>query len=607
MENTAWHIPKRSNLLQAIGSLFIIKLLNLDGKKWVTTGTAKTYNQALGTWGLTTSGDSLSNTARETLEAYLKFMGLIYLDLNKVVHITPAGHELIKEFSTFKKPASNMTLNQSEKVYNFNYSKTIKSQLIKLVISNPTLPERNISKEFCLNPFIETLRYLIDKDNGFLTREEITMFVFFQKTPLEFEKTKKNILNFRKLSNIDKIKKIKEFSETYIGNKIYGESSATVKYWENIVKSTGLFQEDKIGFYLEGSKLKEAIKIVENYEYPSSEVFDNEILWWEYYGNNLVSRLPRKLDFTLPKLKDNKLILVYEPINDKFLPYFEQKLKTEGDTLIRLTVFPDVEYEIIIKILIDEKGNTTTHNFKESFSYSKNEFTKEFINNVEVKNSSLTSVNFIEELKAMIDSNSVSSEYLKAISQSLILQGVVKNKQEANNYIQPRMSVIKGGRFERLFYELLKKKEKEKVIDKVTDWRGRESNGISFPSPAGLGSETDIEFIVDSFHFGLELTTATGRQQWKTEAESVTDHMNKLNENLKIQGSKYKAVGIFTAPVITEFMKAICYYFSEVVNRMPILAIKSKVLVEMLDSSKSKKDFKDKISKYNRTIYKKYL
>ena len=54
-------------------------------------------------------------------------------------------------------------------------------------------------------------------------------------------------------------------------------------------------------------------------------------------------------------------------------------------------------------------------------------------------------------------------------------------------------------------------------------------------------------------------------------------------------------------------MKAICYYFSEVVNRMPILAIKSKVLVEMLDSSKSKKDFKDKISKYNRTIYKKYL
>lgn len=606
MENLPWHIPKRCNLLQVIGSLHIIRDLKLDGKKWTRSNTKK-YNQSLGTWGLTSSGGSLSGTARETLEALIKYLGFLHIDSQRCARITPAGHELIKEFRAFKKPGKKVKLRESEKNYSFTSSKVVKKQLFKLVISNPTIRKRELDKDTALKPFVETLRYLIDNKVGFLSREEMAMFVFFQQKPEEYSEVKKKILDFRKLSRKEQDKKIKVFSTSYIGNKVYAESSATVKYWESIVKLSGLLDEDKTGFYLKESSKKEARGIVDSYEHPESDVFEDETMWWEYYGNINISRYPRKVDYSLPNLEGFRLLLSYKPKKQPFLSYFEPKLKVDGDKTVRITVFPDENYRFNLKIMLDDSGKCSDINFGKSFSFGKEEYLKEVEDTAKVSASPPQPIDFKDDLQLILDKNELSEDYINSITQLLILLGVVSSPPQAKAFIGSKKALIKGGRFEKLFYELLREKEKAGIIGKVVEWRGKEESGIYYPSPAGKGFETDIEFIVDKYYFGFELTTARGRAQWKTEAESVTDHLQNLKTNLASRGQNYQIVGIFTAPKVTDFMRAICFYFSKFVYKLPILAIDGKEFFEILESSKSKEDFLKRINKYHKKIFKREL
>lgn len=598
MGELPWHIPKRSNLLQVVGSIKIIKELGLDGKIWTSANTKK-YNQALATWGLTTKGTSLSSTARETLEALIKYLGFLYIDPEKIAHITPAGQLLLKEFPLVTKPENRRKLKESEKFYNINFSQVVKLQLSKLTLGNPNIEERLMNKETSLKPFVEMLRYLTDAEINHLTREEVAMFVFFQDTPEEFGLVKEKILEFRKSSNIDQKKTIGNFVATYIGNKTLGESSATIKYWEGVIKMTGMFEES-IGFKLNKEAINESKKIIEEYEYPEPEMFADILTWWEYYGNPTIIRYPRRLSITLPNLVAFKLLLTYFPKADGFLNYCFPKLKVDGDTSLKLLVFPNVNYEINLKILAGSGMREIS--FDESYKFEKNQYFIETENNVKISLTPIKATNYKEDLLLLCNESKLSSRYLTSVEQLLVLMGIETSTQKAKDYIAKRMASIKGGRFEKLFFDLLKEKEDGKVIDKVVEWRGVERNGLYYPSPAGLGYQTDIEFVVGKYHFGLELTTAGGRTQWKTEAESVTDHVQNLKAHFVDDKDKV-VVGLFTAPFVTEFMKAICFYFSKFVYDMPIIAISSKELFDMCEGSKDKKDFLRRISTYNKTIF----
>jgi len=429
----------------------------------------------------------------------------------------------------------------------------------------------------------------------------MAMFVFFQEKPEDYKNIKKSILDFRKLSDIIQRKKAEEFAKSYIGNKIYGESSATVKYWEAIVKTSGLIDRGKIGFYLNNSK-SEVKGIINSYESPNPNLFDEEKLWWEYYGNYKILRYPRKLNYHFPNLRDFKLLLTYKPATKVFLNYFTPKLKVDGDSHVEVIVFPDVNYDFNLKVLIDDSGKFRDIKFTNKFTFTRDEYTKESKNDCKVLTTSPKQAFFKDELKEMLTNNKISSKYINSIAQLLILLGEVKNRSQAMEYIKKRKALIKGGRFEKLFYELLLEKEKLKIIDKVIEWRGREKYGIYYPSLAGKGFETDIEFRVNNYYFGLELTTAMGRQQWKSEAESVTDHIRNLKANLETKRKKYHVVGIFTAPKITEFMQAICFYFSKIIYKVPILAIESREFFEIFETSKNNNQFIKKINKHCRRL-----
>lgn len=585
-----WHVPKRSSLLQAVGAIHIIKALDLDRKKW-SPANSKKFNQGLATWGLTSKGTSLSSTARETLEAFLKYLGLIIINTEKILYITPAGFELINEFGNFHKPEKNLRLKDSEKIYNYRNSKTIARQLKKLVIANPTIENRHLEQGTKIQPLIEVLYYCLKLDN--LSREEIALFIFFQKTVEERDLVIDKIKQFRKLDKDKQNEQIVKFSSTYVGNKVYGESSATVKYFESLLKISGYFEEKGAGLRIK-SHLREEISLLldETEEIPDFMLEDEEI-WLSFFVDTEKIRFPRKLTINFEKLRDYKILLDIQTNNKPFLKISKPGLKVEGETHVNTIVYPETTNKLFLKIL--QKSGVKEILLERTYPFSKNNFSMTVEENISVSGDAPVRIDYITELSEMVKKNELSDNYLSSISDLLVLSGIVENKNQAKDYIKKRKNLIKGGRFEKLFFELLKNKEEAGIIDSVVEWRGNLINGIYNPSPAGKGYQTDIEFIVDNYYFGLELTTASGRAQWKTEAESVTDHIGNLKEDLKNKEKVYKVVGIFTSPMITDFMKAICLYFSNQIYKVPIITIESLSLLDILKESKSKDELIKKI------------
>jgi hypothetical protein len=254
-------------------------------------------------------------------------------------------------------------------------------------------------------------------------------------------------------------------------------------------------------------------------------------------------------------------------------------------------MFPEIPYEIEI-IVIDEEGNVRTLSFIESVEFIHNELSCIIQTTIDIQQA--LPVDYYQELLFMVDHSEIPARYINLLKNSLILTQVVNDDLEAISYINRRKASVKGGYFEKLFYEFLRGRRNSEVIDGEITWRGIINDGIYYPSPAGTGSETDIEFSVDEWVIGLELTTATRRSQWKTEAESVTSHIR----NLKARMGSRKIIGVFSAPAITDFMEAICFYFGDYVYKVPIIPIESRSFIEILIASVNSNDFIARLNEY---------
>ena len=514
-----WHIPKRSSVHQTIGALKIIKELRLVGESW--NGEArKRFNQALGTWGFTSKKTSLSDTARETLEALLKYLGLVYMSSNGPIEITAAGEALLREIE-YHKPLKPRALKETAEAMGDIEPEMIKTQLLKLVISNP------IIREYCvgvsISPLRETMRFMLDSEIGYLSREELAMFVFQMTSRDKFEGIKRNILDFRKLEPTKQLENIRYFCKTYIGNKLLGESSAIVKYWVSICKISGWFDKDYIGLkFKSGINLQEITKRILKYErYPIYDFEDNISLWLEYYGDPNVVDMPIDVQFTLLKYSQKLLLIIKK----------DNKIVSTGQFTepIVAPLFPSKTYNIEIMDLNDE-GKTV---FSETYRFCGG---KQKLLNFQPK--SAVENQTAEEIAAEI-TDMITSEHgfdYGYFNRLQILEKVLGLGLKIDN--PKKMSFHRGGRLEYIVYNLLKRYENNGLIKNVK-WYGKiAQHGICNPAPGGQNGNPDITFETNNVHYVLELTTTPGiRAQWNSsEASSVPDHILNFKAKNNIHG-----------------------------------------------------------------------
>lgn len=272
-----WHIPKRGSIHQIIGALNVIHANEIDGKPWPSY--RKKFDQKFAMWGFTKNGRSINRNASETLEALLKYLGLLVV-VNEKLYITPAGMALIKEHPI--KPPSIMKrrLKDTIRAIGIIHSKVLTEQMIKLVLTNPTI------STYCTNilvsPFRETLLLLLDNDIRYLTYDEMGYILFHMRCRSERDKIKERIMNFRKLSEVQRTTIIGEYKKTPEGNLTITQAPFTA-YWSQMCENTGLCEAKGKKLYLVNGKESQLNQLL--YEYPDYcyDFGTNIDLWYRYY------------------------------------------------------------------------------------------------------------------------------------------------------------------------------------------------------------------------------------------------------------------------------------------------------------------------------------
>ncbi len=516
-----WHIPKRGSIHQMVGSLNVIKHYEIDGKGW--PGSRKKFDQKLAIWGFTSRGRSISKNASETLEAMLKYLGLLCIDKNKKIRITQVGLQFIKE-NPLKEPiVTKRKLNETIKEMGNIKSDVIMHQMIKLILTNPTI--LRYCQNLNISPFRETLILLLDNQIQHLSSEEMAMFLFKMHDKSERTYVKKQILNFRKLGDGRKEKIIDEFKDTNEG-KLTLAKAPTATYWKQHCSNTGLCNVIEQNLLI--NNRHKALKLLGAYEDNVYDFNGNIPLWYAYYTVP-ARKLP--VDITI-----NPSIEGY----DEYLLKISNKTSLIGgellskDLVVNLPVFPDEEHLIEVKEL--QNGNSLYSEIKK-FDHENTSL------QIEVDSSNIIhgikpDIGFyLESIKELVKSKTVDEDYL---------QQLIIISENLNIDFSDKMPLIRGGRLEYLFFKSLEILQEEGKISELK-WNGKLIGyGIAYPAPGTQRGLSDITFKCNNTYFLLELTTVkSASAQWRAEGSSVPFHIR----NFDSTNSK-KVVGIFAAPII---------------------------------------------------------
>lgn len=519
-----WHIPKRASLHQIIGALNVIKYYKLDGKKWPNS--RKKFDQKFAIWGFTSRGRSLSKNASETLEALLKYLGLIYVDDNKLIRITPAGQALIDEHPLTKPIVSKRKLKDTiSEMGNIN-SEVITHQMMKLILTNPSILK--YCKNLNIFPFRETILFLLDDDIKYLSPDEIAMFLFFMRNKSERLVVKKSILNFRKLPAYKRYNMIMDFKNTPEG-KLTLVKAPTSTYWRQLCTNTGLFEVVKKNLYLKNSSKIYANELLELYNDEIYNFQDNLKLWNEYFTSTSIN-LPINLTITPIITSDNKYLLSVS--NNSGI--IGGELIKKGD-VFKIPVFPCENH--LIKVVDLNKGNEV---YSKCLNFDQIKSLK-----IEIKDSLVHKkkdlIYYSKLIKQLTESKTLDKDYehqLEIIGNNLGIDFLSKTK----------IPSIRGGRLEFLFYKLLEILEDQEKISELK-WNGSlDKYGISRPAPGTQRGLSDIMFKCGEINFLLELTTIKGATaQWKAEGSSVPHHIRNFDPS-----NTKKVIGIFSPPITHE-------------------------------------------------------
>jgi hypothetical protein len=567
-----WHIPKRASIHQIVGSLNVLKHFKIDGKNWPSS--RKLFDQKLAIWGFTSRGRSLSKNASETLEALLKYLGLLVIEDGKI-RITSAGHQLINEHPLTEPLQQKRKLNETIKEMGNITSDVLKHQMMKLILTNPTVLQ--YCQNVLVSPFRETLILLLDKEIKYLTSEEMAMFLFQMHDKSERSDVKNKIINFRKLDEAEKRDIVDAFKETPEGNLTFVQAP-TANYWKQLCRNTGLCEVILGNLYLKESAKTEAEKLLKFYE---DRVYDfkSKRLWYEYY--------------TVPSREQPIKIKICPDIKgyDEYLLTIsnESGLITGGvidkDLKIDIPAFPQEEHEINI---IELQNGHSIYSSKQIFTEGNNSLNIDIDVDKSVYTEKPGTDFFVDKIKQLIQSKTFDFEYIKQLT--------IVSKHLNIDFLDKRMvATIRGGRLEYLFFKLLEILQEEGKISDL-NWNGFVNKfGIARPAPGTQKGLPDITFKCDDTFYLLELTTIKSRSgQWTAEGSSVPFHMRNFDPT-----NTKKVVGLFAAPIIHETIDR-SIKSALIPEKYTIISINISELVELL----SMDDICIKLNEIIKTQYK---
>jgi len=519
-----WHIPKRQNIHQIIGSVEILSQDNFNGKSW-TSMKQESFNTLLGRHGLTERGKPLSPSARRTLEALIKYLGFIVIDNSttpSTMHVTNAGFELLKKHGSVLGLGKNLKIvsNDGKEILQ---SEIVEHQMNKLQISNPVIREDCVN--ILLFPFRVTLRLLLKLK--YLSKEELGYIVFSMKKEDEFNLVVEKIKTFRQLPYDRRSVEIEAFKNTEIGNLTLVQAP-TAGYYIGLCVATGLCERKSGDLYIKEQAKNEIISILETYKNVQPFDFgDNLRLWVEYFGDFNRTRPPLLVE-VITNMPEKCYVRIYSN---------EGKETSSGvassSSTFSVALFEDEEYKFDF---FSFSAATLFHSEKRKIISDKIAFTLPSVKgSVQEEDNQQTLERKILEL---INSKDYDPLYAHHVSMVSSITG-------KNNF---NTSQLRGGRLEYLFYKLLKTYKDLGKIDDVI-WNGRVDDfGIMYPALGGKEGYPDVYFFIKKNVYVLELTTIRANaMQWSAEGASVHDHIMNLQKKI---GTQYFTHGIFSAPKI---------------------------------------------------------
>lgn len=554
-----WHIPKRQNVHQVIGAVEILTGEDFNGKSWTLMKKEK-FNTQLGRQGLTNNGRPLSPSARRTLEALLKYLGFVYVDNSPTpptIHVTNAGHELIKKHGSVlgkRRTLKDVHKNQEEIIE----SSVVRHQMTKLQITNPVIREDCIN--ILLFPFRITLRLLLDLEK--LTKEELGYIVFSMRKEDEYNLIVERIKTFRALPKSRREAEIAAFKSTEIGNLTLVQAP-TAAYYMGLCIGTGLCGRKGENLYIREDKLNEVKELLEKYkDIHPFDFADNLRLWIEYFGNIERLQTPSLVEVSLK----NKAH-VYFRISDSKKQELEHGVISEESPATSVPLFKNEVYQFEFysfddaRKIAEEKVKITQEEIIFDIPVS-----SKFKVTWDVKS-------IIKKIEGLITSRDYDPEYKRHID-------IVKKITGKNNF---NPALLRGGRLEYLFYRLLNVLKEQGEIDDVV-WNGKLNEfGLAYPAPGGKEGYPDIYFFVDKTLYVLELTTIRANaMQWSAEGASVHDH---ITNQLEKVGDKYEVVGLFSAPSISPRVEGMFKHISAK-EKVPHLPVSIGDLIKYLTSGR---------------------
>lgn len=555
-----WHVPKRQNVHQLIGSIQILATNDFNGKSW-NTQRMENFNTKLGQTGLTNNGRPLSQSARRTHEALLKYLGFIYINKDttpNTLTVTNAGLELIRIQESLLNKTRNLRAVGAEEIKD---SPVIKKQMIKLQLTNPVV------NEDCLNillfPFRVTLRLLLELD--YLKKEEIAYIVFSMRKEDEFELTVEKIRNFRSLPKIQRERELELFKETEIGNLTLVQAP-TAGYYMGLCIGTGICERDERKLVIKAEHEVEAKELVKRYKGVKPFNFGDDIkLWIDYFGDISKDEPPILVNVSV---KNNPHLYVKAYSSDG--KEINTGVISSEVTNVTFPMFKNEEYSF--KFYSFENAELITE-IDHIIDQENIEF--DFGLNVNSK-PGLTFDSISQKITSLISNSNYDSEYAAHI----------ENVKKITGRTIFNVAQLRGGRLEYLFYLLLKNLKENSLIDDVV-WNGRvDEFGIAYPTGAGQLADPDLHFFIGNNLYGLELTTIraeAGAMQWSAEAASAHEHFMNINKRL---GKIYDFNGIFSAPSISERVSGMYQHISAK-EKIRHHAITIDKLIEALKEGKS--------------------
>lgn len=571
-----WLIPKRANLHQTICLIDGIIERNYDGTSW-NPNKQNNLGVNLKKWGATRDGKNISPQAIRTLMASIpQYLGFAYINSNttpNTICLTEIGYDLWNYHKDKLVKVPNLNDGKDKIITS---SKLVLKQMEKLQITNPVILKD--CENILVFPFRMTLKLLLKLD--YLDVEELAYFVFKIRDESEFDLAAKEIQNFRKLQEEERISIIDEFKKTHIGN-ITLVQAASSKYYQSLCCLTGIIDNVKIkpsnlSSTLSGIKIKEEYKqyvssVITKYQGVQPYDFKNNLsLWIEYIGNPKRMIPPFDVEF---KNENEDSIFITIKKND--VPLDCDVL--EKNSCMYFPMFINEEYELEIsniedgqllgkeKILPNYDNNSFSIKFREKEHYLKQESLEDLCKEVMIHSNAN---NFDGKM----------ANYLKVINK---ITGV--NKLEDKS--------LRGAYYENLFYKILNSLKDSNKIDDVI-WNGKIGKyGLPVQAPGGKTGTPDIIFSINGVDYVLELTTIKSKAvQFSAECSSVPDHIR-----LYAQTTKNKVVGIFVAPIIhernTNTMKSVLEK-----SNIEILCIEDKNFLKLLKSDNIQQEIINKLN-----------